>query len=51
LVELGFAYHDPIINKVSIPKEQLINIPNFDETFKFLLLLVYQYKLAQCKLF
>ena len=31
-MELGFAYHDPITNKVCIPKEQLINILNFDET-------------------
>jgi hypothetical protein len=32
LVELGFAYYDPITNKVCIPEEQLINILNFDET-------------------
>ena len=32
LVELGFAYYNPITNKVCIPKEQLINILNFDET-------------------
>jgi len=32
LVELGFAYYDPITNKVCIPREQLINILNFDET-------------------
>ena len=32
LVELGFAYHDPITKKVCIPEEQLTNIVNFDET-------------------
>ena len=32
LVELGFAYYDPITNKVCTPEEQLINILNFDET-------------------
>ena len=31
-MELGFAYYDPITNKVCIPEEQLINILNFDET-------------------
>ncbi len=32
LVELGFAYCDPIMGQVCIPKEQLRNILNFDET-------------------
>ena len=31
LVELGFAYHDMLTNKVCIPDEQLTNIVNFDE--------------------
>jgi hypothetical protein len=31
LVELGFAYHDMITNKVCIPDKQLTNIVNFDE--------------------
>ncbi len=32
LVELGTAKHDLLTNKVHIPKEQLLNICNFDET-------------------
>ncbi len=32
LVELGFTYHDPIMSQVCVPKEQLRNILNFDET-------------------
>jgi hypothetical protein len=32
LVELGFTYCNPIMGQVSIPKEQLRNILNFDET-------------------
>jgi hypothetical protein len=32
LVELGFAYRNPITGQVCIPKEQLRNILNFDET-------------------
>ena len=31
-MELGFAYYDPITNKVCIPEEQLRNILNFDKT-------------------
>jgi hypothetical protein len=32
LIELGFACRDPITSQVCIPKEQLRNIINFDET-------------------
>ncbi len=32
LVKLGFAYHNSITNKICIPKEQLTNIVNFNET-------------------
>jgi hypothetical protein len=33
LMELGFAYRDPITGQVCITKEWLRNILNFDETF------------------
>jgi len=32
LMELGFAYRDPITGQVCITKERLRNILNFDET-------------------
>ena len=32
MVERGFAYYDPLTNKICIPEEQLINIFNFNET-------------------
>ncbi len=35
LIELGTAMHNPLKNKVHIPKEQLSNISNYDKTCLF----------------